>query len=285
MQINKVFIMGSGLMGRGIAQVTATAGYDVILMDVNEDSLVSAMDNVKWSLEKFKQKGKIQEEVAVIINRITATTDINAAADADYVIEVIPEVLELKQEVFKKLDTICRPEVVITTNTSAIPITVLANATNRKDKIVGTHFFNPVPMMNLVEVVKGHETSNESAQIAKQYVESIGKKACMVEKDVAGFVMNRIGICSTIEAIRIWEEGVASIEEIDQGMRLAYGWPMGPIETFDMTGLDSAMHAALSIYEETKDTKFLPPVSLQRLVAAGHFGRKTGKGFYVHTKK
>ncbi len=285
MEINKILICGSGLMGRGIAQVSAAAGYEVLLMDTSEKALTNALENIEWSLTKLKSKGKLEEEAADILKRILPVTNLDKASEADFVIEVVPEDLAVKNSLLKELDSRCRPEVVIASNTSAIPITVLACAVGRRDKIVGTHFFNPVPMMNMVEIIKGQETSEETVEAAKDYVERIGKKYCVVNKDVAGFVMNRIGICSTIEAIRIMEEGIATAEEIDRGMRLAYGWAMGPIETFDMTGLDSAMHAALSIYEETKDPKFLPPVTLQRLVAAGHYGRKTGKGFYDYSNK
>lgn len=286
MEIKTVLIIGSGLMGRGIAQVSAAGGYKVYLQDVSRQALDSAIENIQWSLEKFFAKGRVTEEPARIMARIVPIIELSdeAAGEVDFAVEVVPEVVSIKDETFKSLDSKLRPEVVIATNTSAIPITRIALAVSeaRKSRIIGTHFFNPVPMMNMVELIKGMDTSDETINIAKQYTEQIGKKYCVVNKDVAGFVANRIGICSTIEAIRIMEEGIATAEEIDRCMRYAYGWSMGPIETFDMTGLDSAMHAAESIYEETRDPKFLPPVTLKRLVAAGHFGRKTGRGFYNH---
>lgn len=285
MEIKKIMIVGSGLMGRGIAQVSAVGGYTVYLRDINDEFLKKATDDIQKSLDKLSSKDKLTEPVADIMSRIIPVTELTMAKECDFVMEVVPEVFEIKEAVFKELDKLCRPEVVIATNTSAIPITTLACTTNRRDKIVGTHFFNPVPMMNMVEIIKGAETSAETVEITKQYVKAIGKEFCVVERDVAGFVMNRIGICAALEAIHLLETGIATAEEIDKGMRLSWGWSMGPLETFDLTGLDSAMHAALSIYEETKDTKFLPPVMMQRLVAAGHLGRKTGKGFYDYTKK
>lgn len=285
MDIKKIMIIGSGLMGRGIAQVSAVGGFTVYLRDLNEELLKKATADIQKSLEKFSEKGKLAEPVADIMKRIIPVTELTMAQECDFVMEVVPEVFEIKEQVFKELDQLCGPEVIIATNTSAIPITKLACTTNRRDKVVGTHFFNPVPMMNMVEIIKGAETSDETVEITKQYVEAIGKKSCIVTRDIAGFVMNRIGICAALEAIHLLETGIATAEDIDRGMRLAWGWSMGPLETFDLTGLDSAMHAAMSIYEETKDTKFLPPVMMQRLVAAGHLGRKTGKGFYDYTKK
>lgn len=289
MDIKTVLIVGSGLMGRGIAQVSATGGYQVYLRDINKEALDSAINDIKWSLEKFSQKGRLAEKPEVIISRIHPIVDLSdeIAKTIDFAVEVVPEMIEIKDPTFRELDQKLRPEVVIASNTSAIPITQIALAVSeeRKAKIVGTHFFNPVPMMNMVELIKGMDTSDETINVTKQFAEQIGKKYCVVNKDVAGFVANRIGICATIEAIRIMEEGIATAEEIDRCMRYAYGWSMGPIETFDMTGLDSAMHAADSIYEETRDIKFLPPVTLKRLVAAGHFGRKTGRGFYDHSGK
>lgn len=287
MELQTILILGSGLMGRGIAQVSAVGGYKVYLRDVNQGALDAAVENIKWSLEKLHDKGRIQETPSQIVGRIHPILELTAdvAQEIDFALEVVPEDLAIKDVTFRELDEKLRPEVVIASNTSAIPITQLALSVSerRKGQIVGTHFFNPVPMMNMVEIIMGMSTTADTVEIAKQYTEQIGKKYCVVHKDVAGFVANRIGICATIEAIRIMEEGIATAEEIDRCMRYAYGWSMGPIETFDMTGLDSAMHAAESIYEETQDPKFLPPVTLKRLVAAGHFGRKTGRGFYSHT--
>lgn len=285
MEIQQIAIVGSGVMGRGIAQVAATAGYPVKLIDIAPEPLQKAVEDITWSLNKLKQKGKIEGEPTEILGRIVTGTELESALECDFVIEAVPENLDLKNKILTTLDKICGEQTIFASNTSAIPITVLACATNRRDRVVGTHYFNPVPMMKMVEIIRGQETSQQTVDKVRKFVESIGKKYCEVKKDVAGFVMNRIGICSSIEAIRILEEGVATAEEIDQGMRLAYGWPMGPIETFDMTGLDVALGAAWAIYEESKDPKFLPPVLLQRLVAAGNLGRKTGKGFYDYTKK
>ncbi len=283
--MKQVFVMGSGVMGRGIAQVAATSGYEVTLYDVLQTALKSALDTIGWSLGKLKEKGKIQEEPEKIQARISTVTELTDVEKAEIVIEAIPENRALKEKLFQELDQRCGEHTLLASNTSAIPITELACATKRREKVVGLHFFNPVPMMNMVEIVRGQDTSDETIETAKSFVTSLGKKYCLVQRDVAGFVMNRIGICSSIEAIRILEEGVATVEEIDQGMRMAYGWSMGPLETFDLSGLDVALNAALAIYEETQDPKFLPPVTLRRLVASGNLGRKTGKGFYDYTLK
>lgn len=285
MEIKKIFIAGAGIMGGGIAQVAAQGGLEVILYDIAQSGLDKALETISWSVGKLVSKGKVQGSAEEIVGRITKATSLEAAKDADFVVEVIPEVLQLKRDLFAKLEDIVRPQVVIATNTSALPITEIATGMKRPDKIVGTHFFSPVPMMNMVELVRGMETSDETLEIAKDFAKAINKEFIVVNKDVAGFVMNRIGICSTIEAIRILEEGIATAEDIDKGMRFAYGWAMGPIETFDMTGIDSATHAAQAIFDESQDSKFLPPVTLRRLLASGNLGRKTGKGFYDYSKK
>lgn len=288
MEIQTILIIGSGLMGRGIAQVSAAGNFKIFLQDIQQSALNEAMDNIKWSLEKLHAKGRIKESPQNILSRITPIKELTneVSEQIDFAIEVVTEDIEIKNTILAELDQKLRPEAIIASNTSAIPITQLSLAVSdtRKGKVVGTHFFNPVPMMNMVELVKGMNTTNETVEIVKNYIEQIGKKYCVVNRDIAGFVANRIGICAAIEAIKIMEEGISSAEEIDRCMRYAYGWAMGPIETFDMTGLDSAMSAAESIYQETQDKKFLPPVTLKRLVAAGHFGRKTGKGFYDHSK-
>lgn len=284
METKQVFVIGSGVMGRGIAQAAATSGCNVTLCDTSAEALKKSLADIEWSLNKFKQKGKISEEVPEIMGRIQTVGDFSAAKDADLVIEAAFENYDVKREIFKQLGAICPANTVLASNTSAIPITSLAAVTTNPERVVGLHFFNPVALMNMVEIVKGIATSDETVAVCKDFIASLNKKYCEVKRDVAGFVMNRIALCSTMEAIRLMEEGVATVEEIDTGMRMAYGWAMGPIETIDMTGLDVAMNATMAIYEESKDTKFLPPVTLCRLVASGNLGRKTGKGFYDYTK-
>ena len=283
MEIKKIFVVGAGLMGSGIAQVSAQAGYTVVMRDVADEFLKKGMEAIRWSVEKFAEKGAVKEPPETIIGRILPTTDMKAGKDADLVIEAVFERLDIKQEVFKELDKLCQPEAILATNTSALPISEIAAATRRPEKVVGTHFFSPVPMMRIVEVVKGLLTSAETLEVAQKYVLSLGKEFITVHKDVAGFALNRLNIPSTLEAIRLVEAGVATPEDIDKGMRLGFGRPMGPFETNDLTGLDVSLNAALNIYNETHDPKFWPPALMFRKVKVGHLGRKTGRGWYEYT--
>jgi 3-hydroxybutyryl-CoA dehydrogenase len=280
MEIKQVSVIGAGLMGSGISQVCAQAGYRVTMQDVSQQFLDKAMKSIEWSVGKFVEKGRIKESAEKVLSRITLTTEINAAKEADFVVEAVPEVEELKKKIFLELDGLCRPEVILATNTSAIPITKIASATKYPERVVGTHFFSPVPLMMVVEVVKGMRTSEETMENSRKWVCSLGKEYINVNKDIAGFVLNRINIPSTIEAIRLVEAGVTTPEDIDKGMRLAFGRAMGPFETGDMTGIDVAHNAYFNIYAETNDPKFLPPALLQRMVQAGLHGRKAGKGWY-----
>lgn len=283
MEIKKIFVVGSGLMGSGIAQVSAQAGYTIVMRDVSEEALKKGMDSIRWSLKKFAEKGTLKESPDTVVGRITTTTDMKAGKDADLVIEAVFERMEIKQEVFKELDFICKPEAILATNTSALPVSEIATATKRPEKVVGLHFFSPVPMMRIVEVVKGLLTSAETIAAAQKYVLSVGKEFITVNRDIAGFALNRINIPSTLEAIRLVEADVATPEDIDKGMRLGFGRPMGPFETNDLTGLDVSLNAALNIYNETHDPKFWPPPLMVRKVKAGHLGRKTGRGWYEYT--
>lgn len=283
MEIKKIFVVGSGLMGSGIAQVSAQAGFSVIMRDVTEDALKKGMNSINWSVKKFYEKGTIQEVPEMVLSRIKPTTEMGAGKDADLIIEAVFERLEVKQEVFKELDVVCKPEAILATNTSALPITEIAAVTKRPEKVVGAHFFSPVPMMRIVEIVRGLKTSEETLDAARKYVVAIGKEHITVNRDIAGFALNRLNIPSTLEAIRLVEAGVASPEDIDKGMRLGFGRPMGPFETNDMTGIDVTLNAALNIYNETHDPKFWPPAIMFRKVKAGELGRKTGKGWYEYT--
>lgn len=275
-------VMGSGLMGSGIAQVCAQAGIDVVLNDVSVQALDKAMKTIAWSVGKFAEKGRLSEDRETVMKRITATGDYAAGKDADLAIEAIFENMELKREIFKKLDLFCNPETLIASNTSSIPITELAAATLRPEKVLGIHFFSPVPMMQAVEVIKGVATSDETAQTGRDFVIKIGKEPIMVNRDIAGFVINRINFPSAIEAMNLVEQGVATVEDIDKGLRLASGRKMGIFETGDMVGLDITYGAMMSIYQETGDARFYPPLLLRRKVKAGHLGRKTGKGWYTY---
>jgi 3-hydroxybutyryl-CoA dehydrogenase len=285
MTIRKVLVVGSGLMGSGIAQVCAQAGINVVLNDVSEEALTRARKNIGWSVGKFVEKGKLTEDLDTVMARITTSPEFDAAADVDLAIEAVFEKLELKQDIFKKLDAACGPQSLIASNTSAIPITELAAVTQRAEQVLGIHFFSPVPMMAAVEVIKGIATSDETAHTAKRFVEQIGKEPIVVNRDIAGFVINRINFPSTIEAMNLVEAGVATVSDIDKGLRLAAGRKMGIFETGDMVGLDVTYNAMMAMYQETGDPRFYPPLLLRRKVKAGQLGRKTGKGWYEYDEK
>jgi len=284
MGIQKVMVIGSGLMGSGIAQVCAQAGIEVYLHDVSKDALVKAIKTIDWSVGKFIEKGKLKEDRDSIMSRIQSITDFNDGKRVDLAVEAVYERLELKQDIFQKLDRICHPDALIASNTSAIPITELAAVTNRPEKVLGLHFFSPVPMMQAVEVIKGAATADRSVDKGKEFVLQIGKEPIMVNRDVAGFVINRINFPSTIEAMNLVEQGVASVEDIDKGLRLAAGRRMGIFETGDMVGLDVTYGAMKAMYEESGDSRWFPPLLLRRKVKAGHLGRKTGKGWYEYNE-
>jgi 3-hydroxybutyryl-CoA dehydrogenase len=284
MKIKKSFIVGSGLMGSGIAQVCAQAGIDVFLYDIDTEALKKALANIEWSVNKFVQKGKVKEDGHTIMARIRTVSDFSEAKTADLIIEAVFEKVDLKREIFKKLDEVCAPEALIASNTSAIPITELAAVTGKPERVLGLHFFSPVPMMQAVEVIKGIATTDETAQKGREFVLQVGKEPIMVNRDVAGFVVNRINFPSTIEAMHLVEKGIATVEDIDKGMRLALGRKMGIFETGDMVGLDVTYGAMMAMYQETGDPRWYPPMILRRKVKAGHLGRKAGKGWYEYNQ-
>ena len=279
----KIVVVGAGLMGSGIAQVSAQAGHSVVLRDVTQDALARARSGVESSLARFVAKERIsRQDAEAALGRISTTTDLDAAAEADLVVEAVFESLDVKSEVFAALDRICRDDAVLATNTSAIPITQIAAATGRPEAVVGTHFFSPVPMMRLCELVRGYKTSDETLARARDFAESTGKECIVVNRDVAGFVTTRLVSALVVEAVRLYESGVASAEDIDTACRLGFGHPMGPLATADLTGVDILRNATRNIYTETQDEKFAPPETLNRMVTAGDIGRKSGRGFYSY---
>jgi 3-hydroxybutyryl-CoA dehydrogenase len=270
-------------MGSGIAQVAAQAGWTVTLRDVSTEATGRGLAGIGRSLEKFVGKGTITaEDASAALARITPTIDLEAAADADLVVEAVFEQLDVKQQVFGELDRICKDSAVLATNTSAIPVTQIAVATNRPESVVGTHFFSPVPMMKLCELVRGYKTSDETLATAKAFAEEIGKTTIVVNRDIAGFVTTRLIAALVVEAVKLVESGVVSAEDLDIACKLGFGHPMGPLATTDLTGVDVLLHATRNIYSDTADEKFFPPELLQRMVAAGDLGRKTGQGFYTY---
>jgi 3-hydroxybutyryl-CoA dehydrogenase len=281
----KVAVIGSGLMGAGIAQVAATTGHQVVLRDVTDQALERGVAGIRTSLDRFVTKGKLSaEDAAGALERIAPTVDLDAAADADIVVEAVFEKIEIKHEVFRELDRICRDGAVLATNTSAIPVTQIAAVTQRPESVVGTHFFSPVPMMGLCELVRGYKTSDETLAAARDFAESVGKTCVVVNRDVAGFVTTRLICALAMEAVRLVENGVATAEDIDTACRLGFGHAMGPLATTDLTGVDILRNAALNIYADTQDEKFYPPETLSRMVSAGDLGRKTGQGFYTYVE-
>ncbi len=285
MEISKVFIVGGGLRGCGIAQACAQSGIQVIINDVEQKALNRGMENIAWSVGKLIEKGKLSEDKNSILGRIQTATDFSRANEVDLAIEAVFERLDLKQKIFKKLDEVCRPEAYLASNSSAIPTTELAAVTNRPEKVLGLHFFSPVPMMQVVEVIKGMNTSEETMQTGVEFVKKLGKESVRVESDVPGFLLNRINLVGYVEAIRLLEQGVGTVEEIDTGVKLGFGRKMGPFETGDMVGLDVSFNGLSAIYEESQDIRYYPPQLLRRKVKAGQLGRKTGHGWYVYSKK
>jgi 3-hydroxybutyryl-CoA dehydrogenase len=279
----KLAVVGAGLMGSGIAQVAAQAGWDVTIRDLDDAALTRGLDGIKASLAKFAQKEKItQADADAAVARISTTTDLDVVADADIVVEAVFERLDIKHEVFRALDKLCKDGVVLATNTSAIPVTQIAAVTGRPESVVGTHFFSPVPMMKLCELVRGFKTSDATLATAKEFAEGIGKTVVVVQRDIAGFVTTRLIAALVVEAVKLVESGVISAEDLDTACRLGFGHPMGPLATTDLTGVDVLLHAAKNIYTDTADEKFFPPELLQRMVTAGDLGRKTGRGFYSY---
>lgn len=286
MEIKSVFIIGAGLMGSGIAQVSAQAGYKTKLFDVNPQALEAAMGNIKKSYNKLVSKGKLnQEQIDKALANLSVTSRIDDASEFDLIIEAVYEDVELKQEIFKQLETICKPDTVLATNTSAIAISKIASITKKPDKVVGLHFFSPVPLMKLVEIVRGVKTSQDTIDLVTKVASDFGKTSALVKKDFGGFIVNRVYLPYIRMALLTLTEGVADVKEIDNGVKLGLGYPMGPFELGDMVGWDIMYNAMNAIYKDTEDNAFAPPLLLKRLVDAGVLGKKTGEGFYLYDDK
>ncbi len=270
-------------MGSGIAQVAAAAGWQVTMRDVSEDAFKRGLDGIRKSLGRFVEKGRLSaQDAEAALDRITPTTDLDAVSDASLVVEAVFERLDVKQDLFRELDRLCPDDAVLASNTSAIPITKIAGVTRRPESVVGTHFFSPVPMMALCELVRGHRTSDETLATAREFAESVGKTCVVVTRDVAGFVTTRLISALVVEAVRLVESGVATAEDIDTACKLGFGHAMGPLATTDLTGVDVLRHATENIWNDTADPKFFPPELLRRMVDAGELGRKSGRGFYSY---
>jgi 3-hydroxybutyryl-CoA dehydrogenase len=280
MEIRKVGVVGCGLMGSGIAQVCAEAGYAVRVREVSDDLLAKGLGKIESFLKKGVERGKVApERMKDVLGRLTGTTSLEALADCDLVIEAVVESLDRKREVYQALDASCPASTLFASNTSSLSITEMAATTKRADRFFGLHFFNPVPLMKLVEVVRSPLTAPTTIEAAVAFARSLGKTP-VVAADKTGFVVNRLLVPYLLDAVRALEEGVASIPDIDEGMKLGCGHPMGPLTLLDFVGLDTTLYIANIMFEDFKERRFAPPPLLRRMVQAGLYGRKSGKGFY-----
>ncbi len=285
MDIKKVGIVGCGLMGSGIAEITARAGFDVVVTEVNEDFLKKGLARIESSTQKAVDKGKsTAADRTALLARIKGTTNMEDLKVCQLVVEAAIEKMDEKKRIFGLLESICPPETVLASNTSSLSITEIAGATKRPNKVLGLHFFSPVPVMKLLEVVRTIMVDEAVVQVGVDYGKAVGKET-VVCKDAPGFIVNQLYLPYTLVALRQWERGLATKEDIDRAMSLGLNYPMGPFTLMDFVGLDIHYNACMSIYEETKDPAYFPPPLLKKMIQAGHLGRKTGKGFYDYSGK
>lgn len=281
MSFQQIGVIGAGQMGRGITQVMATAGYELVMVDLNENALHVALSVIETSLTKLKDKGLIEERPSAILGRIRTETDMNTLADCDLVIEAATENEDIKNKIFKQLDELCKPDAILASNTSSLSITRLAAQTSRPEKVIGMHFMNPVPVLALVEIINGLQTAPETTEKVVEAARRAGKEPIPV-KDKAAFVLNRILLPMINEAIFALEEGCAEVEQIDSIMKLGASHPIGPLALADLIGLDTCLSIMNVLYENFGDSKYRPAPYLRQMVDAGYLGRKSGRGFYQY---
>jgi 3-hydroxybutyryl-CoA dehydrogenase len=283
--MKKVGVVGCGLMGSGIAQMSALSGYDTTVVEINDEILKRGMASIDEWLEKGKKRGKVtDEQVATVKKNLSASTQLSALKDCDIVVEAVTENTELKKKVFKQLSDIVRADAILATNTSSISVTEIATVVNSPERMVGMHFFNPVPIMKLVEIIKGLATSDAVVAASREYALSLGKEPITCP-DTPAFVVNKLLIPYLLDAVRMVQDGIATPEDVDKAMVHGCGYPMGPITLLDYVGLDTTLHAADVMYAEFREPKYASPVLLRRMVQAGRWGRKSGRGFYSYEKK
>jgi 3-hydroxybutyryl-CoA dehydrogenase len=282
MQIKKVGVLGCGLMGAGIAQVCAQAGFTTVVREVEQAYLDKGLQRIQGILAKDVSKGKISaEQQEAALSRLHGTTDFADLADCDLIIEAIVENIEVKREVFTALDALCPAHTIFVSNTSSLTIVEMAAVTKRADRFAGLHFFNPVPVMKLVEIVRAITTSAETVQTLREFSQAVGKTS-IEARDTTGFIVNRLLVPYLLDAVRVLESGVATKEDIDEGMKLGCGHPMGPLALLDFVGIDTVYYIANIMFEEFREPRFAPPSLLRRMMLAGHLGRKSGQGFYTY---
>jgi 3-hydroxybutyryl-CoA dehydrogenase len=282
-EIRRVAVLGCGLMGSGIAEISARAGYETHVREINEEFAQKGLARIRKSLDRAVDKGKLEAgERDATLGRITTTTELKDLAGADIVIEAVTEDLDTKNAMYRELDGICGPDTLFASNTSSLTIASMAAATARPDRFVGLHFFNPVPVMKLVEVVRSIATSREAFDRAFEFAKSVGK-APVEAKDTSGFIVNRLLVPYMLDAIRCLEAGLATTEDIDRGMTLGTGYPMGPFVLGDFVGLDTLHSIAEIMFDEFREPRFAPPALLRRMVTLGYYGRKSGRGFYDYS--
>ncbi len=286
MEIKKVGVLGAGAMGNGIAQLAAQIGCEVVMRDIEDAFVERGMKSIDKFLTKSVEKGKLEaKKKDTIMGRIKGTTDMADLKDVDFLVEAVLEDLDLKKKVFKELDELCRPEVVLSSNTSSMSLTEIAAATSRPEKICGMHFFNPAPLMRLVEIIRGYYTSDETVATATELAKKMGKVTVEVKKDTPGFIVNRIMTPHFLEAIKMLEEGIASAEDIDTAVKNGLNYPMGPFELMDLTGIDIAYHVTEYFHKElNQELKWIAPTLMKSMIKAGKLGRKTGTGWYDYKK-
>jgi 3-hydroxybutyryl-CoA dehydrogenase len=282
MAIHRVGVIGCGLMGSGIVQVTAQAGFDTVVIEANDELLKRGLGRVRQTLDGLVEKGKLEAKAKdAMLARISGAVGLENLKACDLVVEAMTENQQLKNETFAKLDAICPPPAILATNTSSCNVTALAAATKHPARVLGLHFFNPVPLMKLVEFARTLLTDEATLKTATEWVTAVGKVPVQT-KDATAFIVNRLLVPYLLDAIRVYEGGLASLEDIDQAMKLGCGYPMGPFTLLDLVGLDTTMYVAEVMFEEFREARYAPPPLLKRMVMAGHLGRKTGRGFYTY---